>query len=282
MDDDLKVCFNIKLFLRSFKLFLQGPSRRSLGQRYIYFLLESPAHDNLDYSRFSDFFNWTMTYRRDSDIFAPYGSFSQLSQPTSVEPILKRVRGLPKQNLVAWVVSNCNTNSKREEYVSELQKHISVDVFGGCGTKSCPGARINSGKCRSLLERDYMFYLAFENSKCNDYVTEKFYLALDMDIVPIVMGGANYSAIAPPGSYIDVNDYSSVQELAKELKRLFKAREEYLNFFRWKTETTVLQRSSLGENQEGCNLCKALHDESRPAKTYQDIGAWWSASEICQ
>ena len=277
MDDDLKVCFNIKLFLRSFKLFLQGPSRRSLGQRYIYFLLESPAHDNLDYSRFSDFFNWTMTYRRDSDIFAPYGSFSQLSQPTSVEPILKRVRGLPKQNLVAWVVSNCNTNSKREEYVSELQKHISVDVFGGCGTKSCPGARINSGKCRSLLERDYMFYLAFENSKCNDYVTEKFYLALDMDIVPIVMGGANYSAIAPPGSYIDVNDYSSVQELAKELKRLSEAREEYLNFFRWKATKKVLP----GLSQMGCNLCKSLH-ESKPTKIYQDLGTWWRGGGNCQ
>ena len=33
-----------------------------------------------------------------------------------------------------------------------------------------------------------MFYLAFENSKCNDRnVTEKFYNALSIDIVPIVI-----------------------------------------------------------------------------------------------
>ena len=38
-----------------------------------------------------------------------------------------------------------------------------------------------------------MFYLAFENSNCKDYATEKFYISLDMAIVPIVMGGANYS-----------------------------------------------------------------------------------------
>ena len=220
-----------------------------------------------------------MTYRRDSDVSAPYGSFVPRPEPTNVEPILKRVRGLPKPKLVAWVVSNCNTNSKREDYVTELQKLIPVDIFGKCGTMSCPGTR--SADCSSLLERDYLFYLAFENSKCTDYVTEKLFITLTMDIVPIVMGGANYSAIAPPGSFIDVNDFSSAQELAEELKRLSNAREEYLNFFRWKTETTMLRRSLLGENQEGCNLCKALH-ESRPAKTYQDIGAWWSASEICQ
>ena len=38
---------------------------------------------HVNYSRLSGFFNWTMTYRRDSDVFAPYGSFNQSSQPTS-------------------------------------------------------------------------------------------------------------------------------------------------------------------------------------------------------
>ena len=32
------------------------------------------------------------------------------------------------------------------------------------------------------------FYLAFENSHCQDYITEKFWRALDKGIVPIVMG----------------------------------------------------------------------------------------------
>ena len=254
----------------------QGPSRRSLGQRYIYFLLESPVNDYLDYSRFSDFFNWTMTYRRDSDVFAPYGSFIRRSESTNVEPILKRVRDLSKPKLVAWVVSNCNTNSKREDYVRELQKLIPVDIFGRCGTKSCPGDR--SWECDGLLEREYMFYLAFENSKCTDYVTEKFFGTLTMDIVPIVRGGANYSAIAPPGSYIDANDFSSAKELAEELKRLSNAREEYLNFFRWKGETEVLQDSG----QMGCNLCKSLQHETSPTKTYQDLGAWWNGGGNCQ
>ena len=208
---------------------------------------------------------------------APYGTFRPSTKPTSVETILNRVRDLPKPKLVAWVVSNCKTPSKREDFVSELQKHIPVDIFGRCGPKNCPGRRTNS-ECGSLLEREYMFYLAFENSECNDYVSEKFFATLEMDIVPIVRGGANYSTIAPPGSYIDANDYSSVEELAEELKRLSNAREEYLNFFRWKGETEVLQDSG----QMGCNLCKSLQHETSPTKTYQDMGAWWNGGGNCQ
>ena len=116
-----------------------------------------------------------MTYRRDSDVLAPYGTFRPSTKPTSVETIPNRVRDLPKPKLVAWVVSNCKTPSKREDFVSELQKHVPVDIFGKCGTKSCPGTRTNS-ECGSLLERDYMFYLAFENSNCMDYITEKFFV----------------------------------------------------------------------------------------------------------
>lgn len=60
-----------------------------------------------------------------------------------------------------------------------------------------------------MLERDYKFYLSFENSICRDYVTEKFYNALLFKTVPIVYGGANYSAVAPKGSYINVRDFPS-------------------------------------------------------------------------
>ena len=87
-----------------------------------------------------------------------------------------------------------------------------------------------------------------------------------------------YPAIAPPGSYIDVNDYSSALELAEELKRLSKSQEEYLNFFRWKAEAKVL----LGEEGAwGCSLCKSLQ-EPKPTQTYQNLGAWWVDGGNCQ
>ena len=61
----------------------------------------------------------------------------------------------------------------RLEYARELSKYISVDIYGSCSNKTCP--RTNS-KCFSMLDTDYKFYLAFENSNCRDYITEKFFV----------------------------------------------------------------------------------------------------------
>lgn len=55
-------------------------------------------------------------------------------------------------------------------------------------------------------------------SSGQDYVTEKFYLALQLDVVPVVFGGGSYAAIAPPNSFINALDFPSPKELAKYLK----------------------------------------------------------------
>jgi hypothetical protein len=75
---------------------------------------------------------------------------------------------------VAWFVSNCNGNNARQKYVQELQKYITVDIYGKCGTKSC--ARSTKRECFEMLNQDYKFYLAFENANCKDYITEKLFV----------------------------------------------------------------------------------------------------------
>ena len=138
------------------------------------------------------------------------------------------------------MVSNCNTHSNREDYVELLKKHIPVDVFGACGNLQC--TRVddhNSRECDKMLENDYKFYLSFENSFCSGYVTEKFYKPMSLDIVPVVMGGADYKKKAPPKSYIDVLDFESPKQLAEFLLKLDKNDEEYMSYFWWKVSTII-------------------------------------------
>ena len=54
------------------------------------------------------------------------------------------------------------------------------------------------------------FYLAFENSLCRDYITEKFWKVLSYNVVPVVLNGVNMTRVAPPHSYIDIKDFDSV------------------------------------------------------------------------
>lgn len=63
-----------------------------------------------------------------------------------------------------------------------------VDIFGPCGSLQCPNNQTE--ECYKLFQRDYKFYLAFENSNCRDYITSDVFYAnlIDRDIVPVVMG----------------------------------------------------------------------------------------------
>jgi alpha-1,3-fucosyltransferase len=188
------------------------------------------------------------------------------------------------------MVSHCPTISKREDYVTELQKYIPVDVYGKCGTLDCPP----KSDCRKMIARDYKFYLAFENSKCLDYATEKLFDTLRTDIVPVVMGGANYSAIAPSGSFIDTRDFGSPKALAEELLRLANNTEEYMQHFWWKVgccccccQTSLVTKYPTQEHYKvepgnyWCDLCRALH-EDRPPSSYGDLAEWWGSRARCE
>lgn len=270
------------------------PAYRFPHQRFVFYEMESPQ--NTDSRPMRDpairhgFFNWTMTYRLDSDIvhrdsygvFVPYqrnlpsrypiprrGETEErkaiLRNPSTVD-----VSG--KTKLVAWFVSHCNTTSKREEYVRELSQHVPVDIYGKCGNLSCS----NRGDCWKMLKRDYKFYIGFENSLCPDYVTEKLTRSLLLDTVPIVFGGVDYSIFAPPHSYINVRDFDSPQQLAEYLKLLDKAGELYARYFDWKRDYTV----STVSKQGWCHLCKMANTDL-PAKSYPDIQEWWIGRAKC-
>ncbi|XP_057368513.1 alpha-(1,3)-fucosyltransferase C-like [Daphnia carinata] len=265
------------------------PLNRLPHQRFVFLHIESPISTKLsimDNPRFRyNYFNWTMTYRRDSDIFLRdyYGSVmphnsmkgNNIFERTKIqnESIGKEVmdndtdlaaiiRG--KKKMVAWFVSHCSTLIRREEYARQLGQYVPVDIFGNC-TKECPT------DCDEMLRKDYKFYLAFENSWCPDYVTEKFIRPLFYHAVPIVLGGADYSHFAPPHSYINARDFGSPKELADYLILLNNTETLYTSYFDWKKDYEIVRTDMSG----WCDLCQLAHNDSLPVKVYPDIKQWW-------
>lgn len=187
------------------------PSRRSPRQKYVFGSMESSDYYPVCSDKFDGFFNWTWTYRlepvarwgyltvRDSngDIIGPRKEmhWMKLSEMDEVSEEFKN-KLKTKKKAAAWFVSNCHSRSGREKFVGKLQEelkqyNLGVDVYGGCGPFKCP--RHSKKSCDAVVEHDYFFYLSFENSFAEDYVTEKLLRALKHDAVPIVYGGANYT-----------------------------------------------------------------------------------------
>ena len=259
------------------------PKKRLPHQRYVFFLLEHPYHQWNDLRGFSGFFNLTMTYRRDSDIFMPYGKIETLSQSETDSPVV--VPHKKSMSLVAWFVSNCQSHSKREEYVKELQKYIPVDVYGQCGPLQCPpnNDQYHAVRmwpdCYKMLEENYKFYISFENNFCKDYVTEKMMNILNLTVVPIVFGGTDYSRDAPPNSVINILDFDSPKQLSEYLIELDQNEEKYLEYFRWKSQFKVVTKKAFSD--AFCRLCEILNDSDYPSKSHNDLDQWWGKDKYC-
>ncbi len=63
-------------------------------------------------------------------------------------------------------------------------------------------------------------------------------------MVPIVLGAnkEDYLDVAPPNSYINVDDFKSIEELADYLKYLDKNDTAYAAYFAWKEHGKIVVR----------------------------------------
>jgi len=134
---------------------------------------ESAMHDRINTWLMQRYINWTVSYRRDSTIAISYGKYARTSDADSSQRTIDYSAGKTKH--VAWIVSNCHAANNRLEYAHELAKYIDVDIYGACGSLVCNAT--GSESCHNLLAKNYRFFLAFENSNCKDYITEKLYHA---------------------------------------------------------------------------------------------------------
>uniref|UniRef100_A0A7M4FD48 Fucosyltransferase n=1 Tax=Crocodylus porosus TaxID=8502 RepID=A0A7M4FD48_CROPO len=241
-----------------------GAPQRPSGQRWVWMNFESPSHSP-GLRGWGGLFNWTMSYRLDSDVFVPYGALRAARAPGRL--VLPR-----KTKLVAWVISHWNEEHARVRYYRQLQKYLPVDVYGAQGLALKEG-----GVVRTVSE--YKFYLAFENSQHTDYITEKLWRnAFKAGAVPIVLGPrrANYELFVPPNSFIHVDDFPSPRKLAVYLKFLDRNPRSYRRYFAWREKYDVHVASFWDEHY--CRACEALQAAGDDqVKSVQNLAGWFES-----
>lgn len=238
---------------------------RNTDQPWIAMYFESPVHIELKHlvnDLWAYSFNWSMSYKFDADISAPYGALKLKREETQKNYSAIFFR---KKRMAAWVVSNCNTESNREGLVKNLKKNgVRVDIFGNCGS-----GRIDNVE----IINNYKFYLAFENSVCEDYITEKFFDRYNFDIILVTYGGADYKNLLPRGSFVNFADFDSVPQLALYLQRLSNDHEMYTTYLKEKDKFEAIGPHAVRFQYAFCKMCAKLNNINENRNIIKHIGA---------
>ncbi|KAK7879230.1 hypothetical protein WMY93_033989 [Mugilogobius chulae] len=232
-------------------LYSKAHGPRPSFQKWVWFNMESPSNSG-KMAALDSVFNLTTSYRRDSDIFVPYGNLVPLSSDAN---LFTRVPA--KDKLVCWIVSNWNSRFKRVQYYNELKKHVQIHTYGRAF-----GEYIDDKKYVEIMS-SCKFYLSFENSVHQDYITEKFYSPMKLGAVPVVLGPPreNYEAHAPGDSFIHVDDFTSPKALADKLQHLHEHPDEYMSYFDWRNSFEVANMRF--GHEHACRTCHHLRAQTR-------------------
>ena len=256
--------------------------RKPRDQIWVWYQKENPVFTGYrDAAKLNGMFNWTTTYRYDSDIFIPDRYFRALTLAEK-ERFSSHTRNFAgkKDKLVVVALSHCGR--LRDKIIQALSELVPVDVFGRCSKNFKRRANARAAclrydlNCTDYMER-YKFYLAFENEDCNQYITEKTWLnGYERGLVPVLIAGdAQFdSKLVVPGSYINILDFPNVKPLADYLLFLDKNDIAYKEYKKWRSIYTTFEPHWL------CDACQKLHKPIQ-RKVWNNFRQFWGTDENC-
>ena len=253
------------------------PSYRPANQRWVYANIESPFYHPQSWSSYNGVFNLTADYLTESEFGINYESQKRFLWAFNKTFNAEHDFHAGKTGFMAALISNCNAQNERLSYINELRKYVSVEVYGSCGVGCPPNV-----DCREFVGNKYKYYFAFENSNCKDYITEKFFKMLKYDLIPVVVGGGNYSRFIPKSAYINAMEYESPKDLAKYLTYLDSNKTAFNSYFQWKKHVNFLDYTV--EYAFICEMCIQLHLETFTGikhKVIDDFDTYWNKQSQC-
>lgn len=261
---------------------------RNPNQIYAFWSRETPSktysfHKVLQNPRFDSLFNLTINFRFDADIIDYFGNFEYelrfFKGKNKNNQLYKRIMGR-KTGLAMWAVSNCNNTYGARERMKYARRLIDAGLnLTAYGT--CFGVRYEGSDMIAEFMK-HKFYLSFENSvHCPDYISEKFWRnGLRAGSVPVVWGPtkSDVAAIAPPHSYIHVDDFKSPKKLVEYLNYLDKNDTAYREYHAWRfsePDQNVHDEDIIPNHRSTlCRLCKKVMEKPLVHKAIPSVHDW--------
>lgn len=232
------------------------PPYKASNQFWIFHAMETVHYTHKPPKHWDDKFDFTMSFRRHSEVLRSYGKIVRREKELmrNYSEVFRK-----KKFGAVWMSGHCPVPSKRKALAQELGKYMHVDLFGSCGTRPCGSRTPSLSDCLKNVSRDYKFYLAFENTICPDYTTEKLFnlFLYDLEIVPVVNGPSNAAKYIPNGTFINYQDFPSASELATKLIEIGLNEENYTKYLKEKDKYRDIGNGEVFSDAM-CQLCDKL------------------------
>ena len=269
---------------------------------------KTPSETNFNPSLYKDFFDLSITYKRESTIRIPYwpndGLLPAMYRPKvsheldeeeildledELENYFKKVG---KEEFLAFLIKNCSENHYPNMFVKKLREEGLINTFAGKDSKCMqqipetvflPCNISSLDDCSRHFER-FKFIITPDEFLCTDYTTRDYWYAiLAWQAVPLIYGAGNYDKHLIPNSYINMlaSDYISPS---------FKAAHEVLQdpIKYYKTFHLWRHQDSYESFYWQCELCQLLQEEQGNPEALDntqsrkiDMTSFWDKDKQC-
>jgi len=275
-------------------------------QPWVFLQWESPGFHHENHRHKDNLYNYTMTYRHDSDVPYPYSNLWELKRnfkdhlidkmisenatksdiddtisksphETFKIPVSRNIASEKKFGVLA-VVSNCKSG-QRNNIMKTLKNLVkwpdgssAVELYGKCGSRF-DNDHNNTGRIGNhVFDRasQFRFYLAIENSGCYDYITEKFWNhCIRREVVPIAGGPPRriYEKVIDKNAFLHVKDEQSLEKLAQKINHYLANDTAYNSLFAWRNKDPPYSYKFATEEEFGqTGWCRLCEIATYPEK----------------
>lgn len=245
----------------------------------------------LSHEKVLNFFNYSSTFSRHSDVPLPLQSIISLENVTSTRYfVATQIKNLLLSRLapILYLQSNCDTLTERDKFVKYLISLQRIDSYGRClKNRALPFGLLGHDKQYSSdfegenflkFVAKYKFLIAIESGVCDDYITEKFWRAIHVGVVPIYFGSSTIRDWLPnEKSAILIEDFPTPKLLLTYIDNLMQDDNLYEQHLEHKIKGKISNRRLVEELQARpyqtdhkkrhdkfvCFLCEKLYEKEK-------------------
>jgi hypothetical protein len=178
-------------------------------------------------------FNYTITSKKNDTFnfqlhnFYYYPYFEEVTNRSETEHYLK-LKNKKKNKYINFIYSNSNCNL-RNEYYNFLSKSKKIDSYGKLfnNIRHFKNNSFPEGQ-KNLIISDYKYTIAFENSKHENYVTEKIWQPICLNSIPIYWGDKSVFNFFNKKKIIYIEDINDFKKSLIEIDKIDSSNQLYL------------------------------------------------------